>query len=225
MNFQNLSPTNIKAFDTIAIDRVPLHAQSYSGQPISTDFASVQAGEDKIVVASNGLFLNHSNTWISTQFKIAQPCASFSPPYGKADEFVKINLPKVPDEICRAVLDHFRSACPLEAACLISFNQQTKEYSLHFPHVIRATGAHISYRYPDLDRFESLVIDIHSHGLHKAFFSSTDQTDDHGSTKISMVIGNLNQDEVSIASKIMVRGVELAQIEVCEILSELITFQ
>jgi len=54
-----------------------------------------------------------------------------------------------------------------------------------------------------------LVIDIHSHGNCRAFFSDTDNKDDMGATKISGVIGNLDQTNVTAKFRLCVNGVFL----------------
>ena len=52
-----------------------------------------------------------------------------------------------------------------------------------------------------------MVIDLHSHGLLGAFFSSTDNFDDRSEVKIAGVIGNLNKPEVTTSFRLCANGV------------------
>lgn len=215
---------NAVVLDSIAATRVPLTPQSYSNIAKQTQVSSSPLGQDFIVAASNGLFLNHANPWMVAQTRIAHLETPYKPPYGTAQEFVKIDLPALPEAMKNAVIEHFRRECPLEAAALIAYNWTTKRYALHFPKVISCTGAHITYEYPHMSDSEAIVIDIHSHGVHPAFFSSTDNLDDRGSTKIAVVLGNLDTPTYSAKTRVTVKGVELAQNTFCGILDSLLNF-
>jgi PRTRC genetic system protein A len=48
---------------------------------------------------------------------------------------------------------------------------------------------------PALSEGTHLVIDIHSHGRMKAFFSSTDDVDDSGGVRLSVVLGSYSRGE------------------------------
>jgi PRTRC genetic system protein A len=66
-----------------------------------------------------------------------------------------------------------------------------------------ATAASVAYERP-----RNLVVDIHSHGAIKAFFSATDNQDDQG-LKISIVVGNLDKGPWypdRIASRVCIYG-------------------
>ena len=66
-----------------------------------------------------------------------------------------------------------------------------------------ATAASVKYERP-----RNVVVDIHSHGAIKAFFSTTDDQDDQG-LKISIVVGNLDKGPWypdHIASRVCVYG-------------------
>ena len=48
---------------------------------------------------------------------------------------------------------------------------------------------------PVLPEDTHLVIDVHSHGTMKAFFSSTDDVDDSGGVRLSVVLGSYSKNE------------------------------
>ena len=57
-----------------------------------------------------------------------------------------------------------------------------------------ATSVFIRQR-PVLPESTHLVIDVHSHGTMRAFFSSTDDLDDSGGVKLSVVLGSYSRNE------------------------------
>ena len=48
---------------------------------------------------------------------------------------------------------------------------------------------------PALPEGTCLAIDVHSHGAMKPFFSSTDDLDDSGGVKLSVVLGSYSREE------------------------------
>ena len=73
----------------------------------------------------------------------------------------------------------------------------TKEegYS-YLPLDFEASAARVFIRQrPVLPEDTHLVIDVHSHGAMKAFFSSTDDVDDSGGVRLSVVLGSYSKNE------------------------------
>ena len=66
----------------------------------------------------------------------------------------------------------------------------------------------------DLEAGEHVILDIHSHGTHPAFFSSEDNFDDskyRGNLKNCYVLGNLDQPQLSYTHRWVSRGHIFAQ--------------
>jgi PRTRC genetic system protein A len=53
---------------------------------------------------------------------------------------------------------------------------------------------------------EHIVVDVHSHGLHTAFFSAEDDADDAGAMKVSLVLGNLDQERPTSKMRLCMAG-------------------
>ncbi|MFX6743295.1 Mov34/MPN/PAD-1 family protein, partial [Acinetobacter baumannii] len=65
---------------------------------------------------------------------------------------------------------------------------------------ISASPSHLEYRPPVLDDCEHIVVDIHSHGAARAFWSSTDNADDQHHTRLCAVYGSLSRDVATFTS-------------------------
>jgi len=66
----------------------------------------------------------------------------------------------------------------------------------HMPLDFEASASSVVIRHrPVLPEGAHLVIDVHSHGLMKAFFSSTDDLDDSGGVRLSVVLGSYARNE------------------------------
>lgn len=98
----------------------------------------------------------------------------------------------IPQEYRTAMLNHFRTALPNEAAAFVIWNEATREFSLVFPTIDEATPTRLVYRTPVLPPDCHLVCDVHSHGRGRAFFSVTDDADDADATKLALVFGKLD---------------------------------
>jgi len=64
----------------------------------------------------------------------------------------------------------------------------------------QATAASVTY-----DRPRNLVVDIHSHGAMKPFFSGTDDKDDHG-LKISIVVDEMDKPLPTFVARVCIYG-------------------
>jgi PRTRC genetic system protein A len=66
----------------------------------------------------------------------------------------------------------------------------------YLPLDFEASAASVFIRQrPVLPEGTHLVIDVHSHGMMKAFFSSTDDVDDSGGVRLSVVLGSYCRNE------------------------------
>jgi PRTRC genetic system protein A len=66
----------------------------------------------------------------------------------------------------------------------------------YLPLDFEASAASVVIKHrPILPEDTHLVIDVHSHGAMRAFFSSTDDLDDSGGVKLSVVLGSYSKNE------------------------------
>lgn len=117
-------------------------------------------------------------------------------------------LPKIPLSILHEVMDYFRRSLPNEAMAYIRHNGS---YYVSYPEQI-STDQRIFYNKPLLD---DVVVEIHSHGFHPAFFSEIDNEDEKA-TGIYAVMGRINTNSPEIKARISCGGYYI-EIEPAEI--------
>lgn len=88
-------------------------------------------------------------------------------------------------------IDEAEKASPREHAAWLVWNVERSALVYQPLVAIAASPGSIEYHAPKLAATESLAIDLHSHGHTAAFFSGTDDEDDHGAVKLAGVIGHL----------------------------------
>lgn len=95
---------------------------------------------------------------------------------------------------------------PDECGGSILWNAADNTQRLEMCHAIDAGPGHLRYERPKLLDDEHLVIDIHSHGRMKAFFSSVDDEDDFGEVKFSAVVGEVGTPDRQIVMRLGLPG-------------------
>lgn len=112
---------------------------------------------------------------------------------------------KIPMGILEQVMDFFKYTPTREAAVQLFFMPGTGTYEIYIPEQ-DCTGSSVNFR-RSLERENQglLVMDIHSHGIHPAFFSSVDDDDEKG-TRLYLVFGNLNTDRITCLLRAGIAG-------------------
>lgn len=147
---------------------------------------------------SDGLIAIYRRPWLSLDMKMPLlpfPISGgqFTIPYGPCwPENLHMRSGKIPLDFYHEIIDLFTCALPNEAGCFIAWHEVTHEWRLVEALTIHATPSSLQYETPALEAGWHIVLDAHSHGHGRPFFSATDDRDDCGSTKISMVIGRLD---------------------------------
>ncbi|WP_246795656.1 PRTRC system protein A [Burkholderia perseverans] len=170
-------------FDSAPVAVVPRHAK----------FAALQDIGHRFLVAAEGLFIEIRRPWLHLIQPLAAIDGSTRPPYGSIEPKIEFAFGKLgaAEPHFRRFADEAGSASPNEHAAWIVWNDTEKKLEYKSVAIRSATPGSLEIDRPALAEHESLVIDLHSHGAGKAFFSSTDDRDDAGEVKISGVIGGL----------------------------------
>ena len=92
---------------------------------------------------------------------------------------------------------------PNEVAAAMVWNSTLDEWRLAARESITANGGYVSYREVELQDGEELIVDLHSHGHHPAYFSEIDNNDDFGSIKIAAVMGCVGSESTEIVARLM----------------------
>lgn len=153
------------------------------------------------LAACDGLWRSVRLPWINSLLPVATAPA-VNVPYGRLHESVQVLVPAPDRSIWSEFLATAKAAMPSECAAALLWNTETKAWRYAVRRAISASHGHIDYQEVQVFEDEILVVDIHSHARHPAFFSRTDDADDQGSMKISVVFGNIDQETPSLAARI-----------------------
>lgn len=163
-----------------------------------------QAGH-RYLVAEDGLWLEIHRPWLHLRALIAPiatdgiqtPFGRVSPELGWGGREFDTAYAFGNDDLERLqslFLRDAKAAMPNEFAAWGIWNEQTRRLEYRALIASEATPGSITFPRPRLEAHEHLALDLHSHGTMDAFFSSTDDADDAGEVKISVVVGNLDRE-------------------------------
>lgn len=128
-------------------------------------------------------------------------------PYGRCPpDGVTLTCGPVPRRLLAEFVHAARANSPKEIQGWIVWHEQQQDFELQMLDAISASAAHITYRRPQLPAGSWLVMDIHSHGEARAFFSSTDDLDDQGEVKLAAVVGKVGNEQFSLAARAVLLG-------------------
>lgn len=159
----------------------------------------------RFIVAANGLWLEVNRHWLHVSLPVSPP-ASVTVPYGLIEKKIEIRCPAIPVAFLREFYAAAKSAFPNECAAWVTYNHVTGDFKLRHLEAISEGPGHIDVTRPKLSEGEELVLDLHSHGQHPAFFSSDDDRDDFGEVKLSGVLGNVHEENPTWKIRLCVLG-------------------
>lgn len=159
----------------------------------------------RFLAASDGMWMEIRRAWLYVRLPIAVQ-VGVPLPYGRLTPIVEMAFGKLPLQLLSEFTELAIAGLPNEVAGAIIWNEETGSMRLQPLEAVKAGPGHITYRTPILGAGEHVIVDLHSHGVLKAFFSRTDDTDDHGSVKIAGVVGNLDKPEHTYAFRLCALG-------------------
>lgn len=159
----------------------------------------------RFLMGSNGLWLEIKRPWLHARVQLTEP-APVAMPYGTVEPVVDLALPSLSLELLRQFTDMARASCPIESAVWIVWNESSGQLALRQLPVLSAGAGHVHFERPQLAPGEHLVIDLHSHGASRAYFSQQDDLDDRGEVKISGVFGHCHQEHLSVKFRLCLLG-------------------
>lgn len=149
----------------------------------------IKESEQRFIIASDGVYIEARTPTIHARLRVSETKQPF--PYGKVEETIKLYGERIPFAVIEQARKRAVESSPKEWGGSICWTPE-RGYWLDEPEILVQTGASLSYRNTAVD--PTLVVDIHSHGLHKPFFSKTDNEDDkeRGGIYVAAVIGECN---------------------------------
>ena len=174
--------------------------------PRYSELEELATAGDRILMAANGVWLEVCRAWLYARVLVAKP--SIIPvPYGQVSEVMRFGFGKLPKAMVAQFIEQARARCPNECAAWVVWNQRTNAWKMMMLEERSVGPGHVEFNRPTLAEDEHMVLDMHSHGLLDAFFSSTDNHDDgRGEVKIAGVIGNLDKPEVTASFRLCANG-------------------
>jgi PRTRC genetic system protein A len=173
------------------MDKAILNAFPLVAVPTSEPLPGHTQCGTRYLVGKAGLMREITLPWIRLVHSVATCDADITLPYGTVGSSAELWCSEVPAELI--------------AAALI-WNSTLNEWRYAIRRSLRATPGYVSFEEVRLGDDEHLVVDIHSHGMHRAYFSSTDDEDDYGAMKFSVVLGNLDKPTPSSAIRLCMAG-------------------
>jgi len=187
----NMDEALLKAF--------PLLPASASGQQQpAADFGT------RYLVGRYGVSREVTLPWIRACQLIAPSALTL--PYGVVPDAVEFRCGPIPGAVVREFVADAKSAYPLEIAGVFLWNEAEDNWRYARREATTASGSHIEYEEVRAGDGEHIVVDVHSHGLHTAFFSAEDDADDAGAMKVSLVLGNLDQERPTSKMRLCMAG-------------------
>ncbi|MCE2723848.1 MAG: PRTRC system protein A [Betaproteobacteria bacterium] len=157
----------------------------------------------RVLVAKSGTYAEVCRPWLYAMVCIGSN-NGFALPFGELNETLEVT-----QRIPRALLGEFQAqaqaALPNETAAWIVWHE-TNGYRLVPLVETVADTVQVKFQRPELTASEHLVLDLHSHGVLPAFFSSTDDQDDLGEVKLSAVVGEVGSAKPSWVLRLCLLG-------------------
>jgi PRTRC genetic system protein A len=159
--------------------------------PRFSALAPLDRSGHRYLVAEDGLWIEVRRPWLHLLWPIAPSMAPL--PYGPLQDALEwafewdtfwVLVEQFRKEACRAL--------PNEHAAWFVWDEQSRRLAYRPVIAIDTGPAGIKLYRPQLGAHEHLAVDIHSHGTLTACFSQTDDEDDTGEVKLSVVLGNLD---------------------------------
>jgi PRTRC genetic system protein A len=147
----------------------------------------------RFLVAASGLWLEVLRPWLTARVQIAY--SEVPLPFGDLQQAVKYAFPahELTSMIARFTLDA-QAALPNECAAWAVYDERDGTLKYLPLEADSASPGGVSFQRPRLADHLHLAVDLHSHGAMKAFFSATDDEDDAGEVKISVVAGTVDRE-------------------------------
>lgn len=173
--------------------------------PRFSEFVFSDICGDRVLVASNGVFIEITRKWGHFIRNIGE--MGVTVPFGVMKERTVLLAPRLPRDLLKAFNMLARENSAIEIGASIVWNEQSNAYRLLQSEALVANRNFLSYKLPTLFDGDHLVIDCHSHSLDRAFFSGIDDEDDRHMVKFSYVVGNCHQEIQTIKMRFCLKGI------------------
>lgn len=162
--------------------------------PAHQELEPLKEGMTRLMMAKNGLYLEANPPWGHLIEQVWESPREL--PYGIVEERDTFKEVIVNADVLEIIRDEILPAA-------VAYALRGKEWAgwiirqngkfSYMPLNIAASGESVRYNTDSLDEGACVVVDIHSHGRVKPYFSAKDDLDDAGGVKICIVMGNFRE--------------------------------
>lgn len=174
--------------------------------PRFSAFEQSEVCGERVLVAANGVFLEVTRKWGHFIRKVGVFPLNTPLPYGEMVPFTQLAMEKLPRHLLEQFNELARQSSHVEIGASVVWNELNGTFRLLPSEAVDAGAGHLKYKLPDLQDGDHVVIDCHSHSKFSAFFSETDDADDRHAVKFSYVVGNCDQDRLSMKLRLCIKG-------------------
>jgi PRTRC genetic system protein A len=162
----------------------------------------LEVGQRRYVLASNALYIEAKSSVLYVRQRI-QAITEGVAYAGHVSEFLTVSKP-VPNGLFNRMIEMAEDAEPQEMAALVVADDEG-HYQLVAPEIDSASPAHVTYTDLSLEQEDRLLLDVHSHGRGRAYFSATDDASDRSrrGPHISVVFGRCH-DRVRYVARVCI---------------------
>ena len=168
-------------------------------------FCELEQIGHRLLVASDGLWFEAKRPWLHLIWPLGQG-VPIAIPYGELAASLTLAFKVIDPQLLTQFLKESRQCYPLEHAAWFVWDEIAQALNYCELPANQSTTDCVESRRPLLPDHQHLCIDIHSHGQYPAFFSETDDADDRGEFKLAIVLGNVMDEQPSIAARLCAGG-------------------
>ncbi len=170
--------------------------------PRFTPLAPLHGPGHRFLAAADGLWLEVQRPWLRLVWPLCSQ-TDVKMPYGEVQQTIELAFDRVPEHFIRRFIDDAKEEHPNECGAWLVWNEQMERLEYRKLCSVSATCASLEVDRPALLSHEHLAVDLHSHGGElSAFFSPEDDRDDVGEVKVSIVIGNVKSDGITVEMRL-----------------------
>ncbi len=150
--------------------------------------SALRENASRFLMSAEGLWIESKTAW--GRFMKPLYASPRALPYGQVKEEIELFCGTIPLNLVEqfAIQAHQAAKEGLETAAWILWSENKGWAYLELNMTEQSPGS-VEFTWPKLAVDQHLVLDMHSHGIGRAFFSSTDNTSDQGLAHFSLVLG------------------------------------
>jgi PRTRC genetic system protein A len=172
------------------------------------EYVPLQENGHRFLAAADGLWMEVRRPWCHIVWPVCQQ-AGVSMPYGKLDKKVWMAFGQLPTWAVERFQLDAKKHWPNEVGAVVTWNERTGEMAYLPCEVIESGVGRLKQKWPPLGEGVWPVLDIHSHGPIKAFFSGTDRDDTRSDVVVAAVLGEVTEVRPELVVSLFAMGVEI----------------